>query len=144
MDGPAGAGIRRRLLLAGGRDEITARQRPEVRDQRVRFHDLIQIDVRRHRERRGAGRDIQHLASLHIPGLAGMPDQGSARASFQDDQFALSRAVAFENHRRAGHRHGHGAGPDGAAAGILRHAEENRAAVDLDVAPGPIETEDRV
>ena len=142
--GSAGGRTRGRWLLAGGYDEISARQGRKVCNERVRVHDLIQIDVCGQWKRRGASRHIQHLPSSNILRLAGMLDQRSTCAPFQDDQFALTCASGFENYRRASDRNRHCACPDGTTARILWHAEKNRAAVELDVAPGSIETENSV
>ena len=76
--------------------------------------------------------------------LLGILHQGKSCASFQDDQFVPTTARGFQDYGGAGNRDGHGAGFDAAAAGILRDAQENRAAVDLGVAPGLVETENRV
>jgi hypothetical protein len=82
------------------------------------------------------------LPSSNILKLAGILNQGKSCTSFQDEQFVPE--PGFQDKGGAGNGDGYGTRFDAAAAGILRDAQENRATIELVVAPGFIETEDRV
>jgi hypothetical protein len=110
----------------------------------VRFHQLIEVDLYRHRKHRGAGRNIEHLPGANIANAARIFHERKTRAPFQSNQFAVTRGVRFEDDRGAGNGHGDGVGVNGAAAGILWHAKENRAAIKFGRPPGLAETEDRI
>lgn len=149
QDGYCRSAVRRRWrlrlrLLGGGHDERLARQRFEIGNQWMGPHQLIQIDVYRHRQRGRARGNIEHLPGKHVPKLFRILLQRDPRATFERDQFAPPAAAAFKNHGRSGYGHGDGAAPDGAAAGILGHAEQDRPSLDVGRPSRLAETEDRV
>jgi hypothetical protein len=91
----------------------------------VRFHELIEVKVHRHRKRGRAGWDIEYLPGANIAKAAGFFHQGKTGPAFKSYQFGVPRNIRFEDNRRAGDGHRDEAGADGAAAGILWHAQEN-------------------
>jgi hypothetical protein len=70
--------------------------------------------------------------------------QGEAGASFKDNQFVATGARCFQGHRCAGYPDRDGIRPHACAARILRHAQEDRAAAQFDIAPSIIETKNRI
>ena len=146
-DGWTAVGWRRRLrlrLLGGGHDERLTRQRLEIGNQRMRSHDLIQIDVYRHGQRGRARWNIDHLPGKNFPELLRALLQRNPRAAFERDQLAAPAAASLKDHRRSGYGDGNGAAPDGAAAGILRHAQQDRPGIDIRGPARFAEAEDRV
>jgi len=53
----------RRGLLRHSHDKWRARQRFEIRDQRMGVHELVDIKVHRHGQRSRTGWNIEHLAA---------------------------------------------------------------------------------
>jgi hypothetical protein len=110
----------------------------------VRFQQLIEVNLHRHGKRRGVGRNIEHLPGANVANAARIFHERKTRAPFQSDQFAVTRGVRFEDDRGAGNGHRDTFGVNGAAAGILWHAKENRTAIEFCRPPCLAETEDRV
>ena len=106
------------------------------------FHQVIDIKVRWWRNCLGAGWHIHHLSRTKILKLARILYQGNSSASLQDEQFVP--AYAFQDDSRAGNGDAHATRGNAAAAGIFRDAKKDRAALNLGVVPGLIETENRV
>ena len=97
-------------------DQVLARQWWEIRDERMRFHDLSQIHRHWIGQRGRIRLHVQHLAGQHALDLFWMLDQSGTSISFQHDQFAAAGPIAFKNHRRPGDSHGNCTGSDGRAA----------------------------
>jgi hypothetical protein len=108
------------LLLAGGYDEISTRQRRKVCDEWVLSHQIIQVKVCWWWNCLGARWHVHHLPCAKVLKLAGILHQGNPCASFQDKQSVTARA--FQDYRRAGHGDGDTTRRNAAAAGILRNA----------------------
>jgi hypothetical protein len=85
------------LLLRCGQNEGLARQRLEVGDEGVVLHYVIEIDVYRHWQCGGTGRDIQHLPRPDVSIILWLRDQGHPGASLEGDQFTLRPATRFED-----------------------------------------------
>jgi len=110
----------------------------------VRFHYLIEINLYRHGKRGRSGRDVEHLPGANIAKVVRALHEGKTGASFKSYQFAVTRVVRFEDDSCAGNGHRNDVRVNGAAAGILWHAQEDRAAIDFRRPPCLAETEDRV
>ena len=137
-------GLRWRGLLRDGHDERRARKRFKIGNQRVRSHELSNIEVLRHGQRGCARRNIEHLTGGYLAPVARLFLQGNTGRSLQRVEFIPASPATLENHRGAGYRHRDRAASDRPAAGILRDAQQNRAALDVRGPARFVKTEDRV
>lgn len=107
-------------------------------------HQLPEVDVNRHRQGSGARRHFEHLPGADPPELARIICERKPRIAFQRDQPAEAVRAGFEDHCRSGDGDRDHVILDGAAAGILRHPQQDRAALDVCRASRLAETEDRI
>lgn len=113
------------MFLRDRLNQVLTRQWAKVRDERVRLHHLIEVNVHRHRKRGCAGGNVEHLPGANIAKAAGIFHQGKTGLSFKSYQFAVTRKIRFEDNGGAGDGHRDDVRVDGAAAGILWHAQKN-------------------
>lgn len=110
----------------------------------MRSHHLVEVNLYRQGKRGRAGRNVEHLPGANIAKVARVFHEGKTGASFKSYQFAVTRGVRFENNGCPGNGHRDDVRVNRAAAGILWHAQENRAALNFRGPPCLAETEDRV
>jgi hypothetical protein len=108
--------------LGSCHDERFARQRFEIGNQRVSSHELIQVDVDRHGQRRRAGWNIEHLTGENLPELLWILLQRYPGAAFEVNYFAAAAARSFEDHSGPGDGDGHRAASNRPATRVLRDA----------------------
>ncbi len=125
-------------------DQILARQRRKIGDERVRPHDFLQIDLDRPWRFGRAFLNLHHLSSLHLSDLIGVIVQHETRASLQHSQVALALDCRSKNQRRSGNPNRHRSRSELGAARILWHTQENCAAAQRSAPASLVEAENRV
>jgi hypothetical protein len=84
------------------------------------------------------------LSGPNIGRLTRVLIQGEAGASLKKNQFVAAGPRRFQDHGCAGNPDRDGIRAHACAAGILWHAQKNGAAAQFDIAPGVIETKNRI
>ena len=106
-------------------------------------HDLIKIDIQRRGKFCCPRLEFQHLTSPHICDFARLIDQTKLHASFQNNHSSISISRRLEDERRAGDTDRYRIRLELAAARILRHVDQHRAAAKLSTVPRFVKTEKR-
>lgn len=107
-------------------------------------HQLVEIDVHRHWQGRRIRRHVEGLTGAHCAPIAGFRVESDPGRAFQGGQLALPLDSFFKDHRRSGYRDGHRAAPDGTAARVLWHPQQDRTAIDVRGPSALVESKNRV
>jgi hypothetical protein len=107
-------------------------------------HQLPEVDVNRHRQLGRARRHFQHLPGADPSGLARLIRERKPRVAFERNQSVGAVRTGFEDDCRPRDGNGDRRAPDRAAAGIFRHPQQDRAALDVRGAPGFAESKNRI
>ena len=110
----------------------------------MRFPDLVKVDLLRRRQFHSVTLHIQHLPRANIFEFFGIFDQAHPRVALQHNQVGVTKTGRLQDHGGPGNAHCDRARSELGPAGILGHAQKNRAALQFAAASGLVEAENRV